>query len=197
MKKAHYPRANHFPLYQLPPTGKVLLVTAGEDIAMPLSRTKGGLFYKKTRNYLADRREPLLLASVNGRISRYFYSLEETESVKAVAHSRRELFALLKKAEVSLPLNDDTHYSLPRAGLTLKLESRKHPLVKSESNDALARMVFYRRIMRKLGRRYFQKDSDNKDLFKLAETAMIVTPVTSLVVLESEADYKRFGIKKK
>ena len=62
--------------------------------------------------------------------------------------------------------------------------------------DLFARLYFHRLILRACGNRYFQSDADKSDLVQIARDGMIVSPVSSLVVLESERDYERFGITK-
>ena len=42
----------------------------------------------------------------------------------------------------------------------------------------------------------WMKDSLDKNLIDLASNANIVTPLSSLIVLETEEDYKRFNIEK-
>jgi XrtN system VIT domain protein len=60
--------------------------------------------------------------------------------------------------------------------------------------DHLQRLFAYNHILQQLGKR----DSltvDSTALVKEAEEAYVVSPVSSLVVLETQADYDRFGIK--
>jgi len=51
--------------------------------------------------------------------------------------------------------------------------------------------------MNSFGRKKDIGQNEWKDILEKAEFIKAVTPVTSLIVLESEADYERFGIKKK
>ncbi|WP_235595707.1 hypothetical protein [Leptospira weilii] len=62
-------------------------------------------------------------------------------------------------------------------------------------SDLLIRMLIQRKIMKQLGKRFFDRDLENKDLVDLAQDAMVVSPVSTLIVLETPNDYKRFGIK--
>lgn len=70
-------------------------------------------------------------------------------------------------------------------------------LVQSDgAPDHLMRLFAYNNIVRKVGRDYFNSEQFEKELFREAEEAYVLSPVTSLIVLESEADYKRMGINK-
>ena len=51
--------------------------------------------------------------------------------------------------------------------------------------------------MRKSGAHYFSHDFINDDLVDEAATAYVVSPVSSLIVLETQEDYKRFDIQDK
>lgn len=61
--------------------------------------------------------------------------------------------------------------------------------------DHLARLFAYNDIMRKVGIDYFSTEVVNDDLVAEAAQANIVSPVSSLIVLETQEDYKRFDIK--
>jgi XrtN system VIT domain protein len=48
--------------------------------------------------------------------------------------------------------------------------------------------------MRNIGSDYFNDDYIDEALVEEAATAYVVSPVSSLIVLETQEDYKRFGI---
>jgi hypothetical protein len=48
-----------------------------------------------------------------------------------------------------------------------------------------------------VGGNYFKDDFINERLVDMASTAYVVSPVSSLIVLETKEDYERFGIKDK
>jgi XrtN system VIT domain protein len=50
--------------------------------------------------------------------------------------------------------------------------------------------------MRKIGKDFFNEKHIREDLLQQAQTAYIVSPLSSLIVLETQADYDRFDIKK-
>ena len=63
--------------------------------------------------------------------------------------------------------------------------------------DHLARLFAYNDIMRKVGTHYFENELVNEELVDEAVTAYVVSPVSSLIVLETKNDYERFGIEDK
>ncbi len=71
----------------------------------------------------------------------------------------------------------------------------KNELVHSKAPDHLLRLFAYNSLMKQMGRNYFNKDKDYiGGLVNIANEAYIVSPVSSLIVLETKKDYDRFDI---
>jgi XrtN system VIT domain protein len=66
---------------------------------------------------------------------------------------------------------------------------------RSNAPDHLMRLFAYNQIMQKLGRNGLTKEITDSTLVNKANEAYVVSPVSSLVVLEKKADYERFDIK--
>jgi len=64
----------------------------------------------------------------------------------------------------------------------------------SKAPDHLLRLFAYNDIMRKVAANYFTPNSINKDIVNEAQQAYVVSPASSLIVLETQQDYQRFGI---
>ncbi|WP_114783331.1 XrtN system VIT domain-containing protein [Botryobacter ruber] len=62
--------------------------------------------------------------------------------------------------------------------------------------DHLLRLFAYNHLLQQLGANYFRKDFVEEAYLEEARLANIVSPVSSLIVLEKQADYDRFDIKK-
>jgi XrtN system VIT domain protein len=75
--------------------------------------------------------------------------------------------------------------------------------------DHVFRLFAYNKILTTVGRNFYRKPTENtsdslatmadidlKQALALAEKAHIVTPISSLIVLETQADYDRFNIRK-
>lgn len=61
--------------------------------------------------------------------------------------------------------------------------------------DHLLRLFAYNDIMKKVGGSYFTDNYIQPETIAEAEKAYVVSPVSSLIVLETKADYERFDIK--
>lgn len=69
-------------------------------------------------------------------------------------------------------------------------------LATGNAPDHLLRIFNYNDVLRKVGSTYFEKEKYEDALFSEAEEAYVVSPVTSMIVLENDADYDRMGIAK-
>jgi XrtN system VIT domain protein len=64
----------------------------------------------------------------------------------------------------------------------------------SNAPDHLMRLFAYNQIMSRYGAAGLTKQEGDSSLVEMAKEAYVVSPVSSLVVLESQTDYKRFDI---
>jgi XrtN system VIT domain protein len=88
----------------------------------------------------------------------------------------------------------DTQVTLSGAGIAITKTTSVQNTIPNNAPDHLARLFAYNDIMRKTGYHYFENNFDNSLLADEAAKAYVVSPVSSLIVLETQADYKRFGI---
>lgn len=99
---------------------------------------------------------------------------------------------LLKENKFLENLETDKH---------IVLHDSKMQLTESEGNekttapDHLLRVFQYNHIMKNIGPMYFTEEIDT-NLVNRAKQAYVVSPLSSLIVLETQNDYDRFGIKK-
>ncbi|AOP36111.1 trypsin [Leptospira tipperaryensis] len=170
-----------------------LWIVAGENQSIPFGELRGSERFTNMQRAANARRETPKIAIINGKKSEYVASLVDLEQIVPVAESEKELIEVLKNRQITLPIQKEETISLPYAGITLEKSNQTD--VKRPGGDLLIRMLIQRKIMRQLGKRFFDKDLENGDLVELARDAMVVSPVSTLIVLESENDYNRFGIK--
>ncbi|MBM9502620.1 XrtN system VIT domain-containing protein [Leptospira sp. 201903071] len=168
-------------------------IVAGETQSIPFGELRGSERFKNMQRSAQNRDVIPKFAIINGKKSEYVASLIDLEKILPVAENENELFEILKNRKVLLPIQNEKTVSLPYAKLTL--EKTDQTDVKRPGGDLLIRMLIRKKIMRQLGKRFFDKDLENQDLVEMARDAMVVSPVSTLIVLESEDDYKRFGIK--
>jgi len=82
----------------------------------------------------------------------------------------------------------------------LDVDASKVSIVKTSDSSAtnapdhLLRLFAYNNILHQVGKTYFEQNYINENLAQTASEAYVVSPVSSLIVLETTNDYKRFGI---
>ena len=59
----------------------------------------------------------------------------------------------------------------------------------------MLRLFTYNHMMQQIGSYYFNDNFINHDLLAEAQKAYVISPVSSLIVLETQQDYDRFNIK--
>ncbi|TGK16934.1 XrtN system VIT domain-containing protein [Leptospira kmetyi] len=198
LDECEIPSFNLFPIHleQLL-TAKVsgknpLWVTAGETQSIPLGELRGSERFEGIQTASSKRSEPVKIAVLNGKHSEYVASLIDLNQVVSVAENEEELYNVLKYKSANIPVDDENEIALPYSGLTLEKSDKTKET--RPGSDLLIRMAIQRKIMKQLGKRFFDRDLENGDLVDLAKDAMVVSPVSTLIVLETERDYTRFGI---
>lgn len=197
IENQNLPKFNLFPFYKIANETDILVVTNKEDSSIPFEELKGSLFYNNNKDFFGKNKKKLYVFSMNQSFSTFLNSLIEYELIQSIRTSFDSLKEALSQKKIAIPENSDKKYSLPDSKITIEIEKSKEKQ-EGKGNDLLARMVLYKRILRAFGKRLVNpnRDVEQKDLFEMAELGRIVSPVTSLLVLESERDYKRFGIDK-
>lgn len=85
--------------------------------------------------------------------------------------------------------------SLPLSGM--KLVAVPNSTQSSLAPDHLMRLYAYNKVVRSIGDKYFADKQEISDAsIELAKKAHVVTPLSSLLVLETQEDYEQFDIEK-
>lgn len=183
------PSVNLLP-FQLFHEDETLWVTAGERRSVPVSELNPSQRFSALSTLKGEK--PALVAVVNGRKSEYVQSLADPGLLEIVAEDSETLMQRLTERKRPYVLEDANSIALPLTGYRLiRLEERVEGV---KGGDLLIRLAYYRQLMRLLGDRYFDKKRTDDDLLALARRGMIVSPVSSLIVLETERDYRNAGI---
>jgi XrtN system VIT domain protein len=105
----------------------------------------------------------------------------------------KELEDVLVKNRFALSTESDTAVIIRQAALTLT----KSPATGNTTGpDHLQRLFAYNHVLKQYGEGGLGNGAITDSLIKEAAEANIVSPVSSLIVLETQQDYDRFGIEK-
>lgn len=178
-----------FPLYRI--HTQSLLITKGTLNAPNLADLDGSGFATSIRN-INTNQEPIQVLSLNETLSPYLKTLKELGLIVVNPANidkikNRQLFKILPSA-------DSASVNIENA----KMQIRAIPAIsgKTDAPDHLLRLYAYNHIMQQIGAEYFKKEYLSDSLIQEASAANIVTPISSLIVLETKADYERFDISK-
>jgi len=179
-----------FPIYDIPDPANALLVTKGDNQTPLLDDMEATPYSKKLDSFLHSNQQ-LAVVDLGQETSGYIKTLRE---YRAIQYERMDMDGLEKTIrENSFPadVEDKDHLVLKDAELII---TRSDSSVEGRAPDHLLRLFAYNTIMKQTGDQRNQKPEENSVIVQEAELAHIVSPVSSLIVLETQADYDRFDI---
>ncbi|MEI7585963.1 XrtN system VIT domain-containing protein [Runella sp.] len=193
-------RFSLFPVYRISNPDKALLITKGVAETPSLKEIKESIFAENLTK-TAEKLPSIRTFCLNNALSPYLKTLQELRLLAVIHGSADELQTLLQKRQFK-PVLENKNRSVAfveSAQMTIKeVESSAETttLTGLKAPDHLLRLYAYNHILQQIGGHYFQKDYLVDSLVTEAARANVVTPISSLVVLETQADYQRFDIKK-
>lgn len=181
-------------LYDIVAPEKSLVVTKCGASSPILADLKDSDYGIKTTDYLQAQQHPVHLLNIGTELSPLWRSLVELKLVNYEALAPRHAADAIRSGKLNRVREDSLRVSINESHLSIV----KTPVADSSRGggapDHLLRMFAYNDILRRVGKNYFKKERYENTLFREAEEGYVVTPVTSMIVLETEADYERMGI---
>ncbi|TKC07313.1 XrtN system VIT domain-containing protein [Pedobacter frigoris] len=181
-----------FPFYEIKDPGNALVITKGTKTSPNLNDLSGSEFAKSTSAYFA-KSTPFRLFMLSGDISPYLKTLKEFRTFRYQAGGLNTLTKQLKQHSFS---ESKENANTLMIGETEMLIEKTADSSDNQAPDHLLRLFAYNDILKRVGQTYFEKDYVSEDLLKIADQAFIVSPVSSLIVLETQKDYERFNIER-
>jgi XrtN system VIT domain protein len=179
-----------FPLYEILHPENSLLIAKGITASPNLSDLSESDFALKLRDYVCSHGK-IRLYNLNSELSPYLKTLKEFRIFNYDSGDMSYLGELItgKKFVVgqenpnTVVINDSDMKITEADGETI-----------SNAPDHLMRLFSYNNVMYMIGTRYFGNAKYDQAIVDKAYKAYVVSPVTSLVVLETQQDYDRFKI---
>ncbi|MBT1706950.1 XrtN system VIT domain-containing protein [Fulvivirgaceae bacterium PWU5] len=182
-----------FPFHHVKDTEHSLVVTKGKPLTPYLTDIKESTFAESVSRYFAANKK-VNVFNLAGGTSTYIRSLRELRAFNFATGDVDALADLLEHNQFPIPAEDENHIILHDAGMVLERTPASADGTDT-APDHLARLFAYNNIMRQVGTHFFRDDFINETLVNEAALAYVVSPVSSLIVLETQKDYDRFGIK--
>ncbi len=181
-----------FPLNKIEVPEQSLLISKSPTVAPMLKDLKGSAFIHELKGFLAERETRINLFCLSDELTPYLKTLKEFQVFNYAKGDTKYLQALLKKGSFINDARDANTIALSIANTVIKRDNSDVP---SKAPDHLMRLFAYNKIMKDCGRNYFTNGPYVKNsLIDIANEAYIVSPISSLIVLESIKDYDRFDI---
>ncbi len=180
-----------FPFYEISDPALSMVISKGGDASPNLSDIKGSSFAGKLKSYLSEN-HPVRLFAIDGQISPYLRTLREFRSFEYDSGTIEYLGELLQSKKYPEDQESCDTVVITSAGIMI---TEADGTTISDAPDHLMRLFAYNSIMQVAGAEYFSEQNYRQELVDKAHKAYVVTPFTSLIVLETQEDYKASGIK--
>lgn len=177
------------PLYLLNPGD--LLITSSGPLSPNLDELSGTPFLDKIYSRLKDRHIRVL--NTGAQLSPFWQTLREQRYVQLMNVSVTEALELAGSGMYPEYADTADAIHIQDSGLSLSVAGPDHKAAESH-NDHIYRLYAYGKVLQQ----YLAAEEDtslqNTTYIALAEDAHIVTPLSSMLVLETDADYTRTGL---
>jgi XrtN system VIT domain protein len=195
--KAEKPNYTLFPFYEIKDSINTLVITKGGAPTPNLADLEGTDFHQSLFASFAENKNKFNVFDIGSRPTPLMKSLNEFQVINYQQGTIEDLEKMVNSKKFPVFVSNDQCTPVVTAQMSVVMEASGAKTEAGENGNApdqLLRLFAYNRIMREIGRNYFNKSYLNDSLIKIAQEANVVSPLSSLIVLETSADYKRFGI---
>jgi len=179
-----------FPIYKINHPEGALLISKSSEMSPNLGDLKESPFGEKLTAYL-QQSPKIRLYNLGAQLSPYLKALKELRVFNSDSGTPSKLSSLLEKEKFIREQENENKVVVGAARMVI--ETAKGDTT-GTAPDHLMRLFAYNDILKKVSSNYFKADFIQPDVIAEAESANIVTPVSSLIVLETKKDYERFDI---
>ncbi len=185
-------RFSMFPYHKIPRPERALVVTKGTAYSPSMKELKQSGFGKAMAAGMKNK-PPIRVFNLGTDMSLYLRTLKEHRAFDYEQGDISLLKQRIKEQQFAHQPENDSVVVVTNSQIQL----HKTPdTTTHKGNDQLMRLFTYNHIMGSLKNNLYPDSYADSALVEEAEQAYIVSPVSSLVVLETQEDYDRFGIKK-
>ena len=183
-----------FPFDKLGNSGEHLVISKYNQLTPTLADLDKSSFVQSMSTFFQKNQQPVRVFNLGETISPYLKSLGEFRAIQLNTGTTSELLSLLDEGTFFQNVEDEKTIVNQYANFQIK----EIPATRATSKapDHLMRLFAYNDILKQVGKNYFNKKALANELIASAKESYVVTPISSLIVLESIYDYDRFDIKK-
>jgi XrtN system VIT domain protein len=181
-----------FPFHKVQGAGQALVISKSTAVSPNLSDLKDTPFAEEMAEAL-PLQPAIRVYALGELLSPYLKSLQELQVIAIMGGDAAHLARLLQQKQFIPTTTDQNTVRLGRSGAGIL---KTAAAAAGPAPDHLLRLFAYNHLLQQIGPRYFCQDHLEEELIGVAAQANIVSPVSSLIVLERQADYARFDIQK-
>lgn len=178
------------PLYKLTPSS--LIMTKSGTFSANFEELENSNYLQKIKTRTKERH--LKVINISAEINPFWQTVKEQKYVDYFQTSLKNSLKLITHNQFVLFKTEENSVNIEPANISIK-ESPKTSTSKSTGPNHIYRMYAFGKVLDEQIK--IQSDTlANNQYVALAKEANIVTPISSLIVLETDADYKNNGIEK-
>ncbi|MDR3094810.1 MAG: XrtN system VIT domain-containing protein [Bacteroidales bacterium] len=184
-----------FPIHLIAQPEHSLLVSKSASAAPNLSDLKGTPFFSELSQNVTSKR-PIYFFHFGNELSPYLKTLREYRLLNYATGNMKDLQQMLIKGVWrQASVESDSCVTVHDAGINI-IKQQAHPsTAATDAPDHLMRLFAYNHIMLQYAANWNATEQATEQMVAEAQQAYVVSPVSSLVVLETQQDYERFDIK--
>jgi XrtN system VIT domain protein len=183
-------RFSLFPFHKVPTPETALVISKSAAPTPLLAELEGSAFGAGIKTMNGGAKLRVFHLGADEDLNTYLRSLRERRDIFCFSGNQELLQKyLVSNTYVQNPENAH-RVALPGSGMLI---AQIDTVVNGQAPDHLYRLFAYNTVLRELQGRAVEAP---EELVRLAEQANVVTPITSLVTLETKEDYQRFDIQK-
>lgn len=190
-EELHQQQFSLFPVHQIPQADTALLITKNQGGSPNLRELKETKFLDSLKAFVTPRPRVRLFC-IDGALSPYLSTLKEYRIFNYEQGSMDDCSLLLARKEFSMDIENENQVVIDHSSMMI---TRSKDAATGKAPDHLMRLFTYNHVMQQAGAGLLNGESPADSLVAEAAEAHVVTPVSSLVVLETQKDYDRFNIK--
>jgi XrtN system VIT domain protein len=180
-----------FPFSELNNSEQTLVISKSTEQSPTIDELRDSEFFTETNNAL-QKNKNIYLFNLGTELSPYLKSLRELRAFHYYRADEDKLKTFLERNQFIVAPENDEAISVHSAGIQI---TRKNASIPGKAPDHLMRLYAYNHVLQRAGLNVLNDKLDDTTLMEEAAEANIVSPFSSLVVLETQADYDRFDIK--
>lgn len=187
-----------FPFYKMPETTQSLVITKYSQLTPTLADLKHTTFFEASSDFFKTNATPIRVYNIGEEnISPYLQTLKTYRCIQLETIQFEPMLEAIETAQFPVDQEWKPNIIANHYGDFQIREVPNQTKAASKAPDHLMRLFTYNRILKAIGASKFSEENAlEQSLIAEAQQAHVVTPISSLIVLETQADYDRFDIKK-